>query len=249
MSTKKSKSVPKQIQAQLEFYLSESNLRNDKFLQKQADSLQNFFIDLDVFLTFGKMIALKATRNMIVEAAEKSKKICIDPSKTRIGPVESPFVKDDTSLDRTIYIDKFYRDHDHDSLRKLLSQFGKVTLVSLPRFDSTRHFKGFGFVEFENPEAAREAMRAINQRHKNDQNGIESMRAMMKKLWLVLKTKMNETLINPAAILNNTTRVEGKSEKRRFEEASMELEEALELTAKVRRISPSNEECNVIDQQ
>ena len=54
MSTKKSKSVPKQIQAQLEFYLSESNLRNDKFLQKQADSLQNFFIDLDVFLTFGK---------------------------------------------------------------------------------------------------------------------------------------------------------------------------------------------------
>lgn len=33
-----------------------------------------------------------------MEAAEKSPKIRFDPGKTRIGPVESPFMRDDTSL-------------------------------------------------------------------------------------------------------------------------------------------------------
>lgn len=152
-------------------------------------------------------------------------------------------------VDRTIYIDKFHCDHDHDTLRHLLSEFGKVTLVSLPRFDSTRQFKGFGFVEFENPEAAREAMITICQRLKDNQNSRDSMRAMMKKTWLDLKAKMNEILImNPASLLDTTTAEEVKNVKRTYEVACMESETGPIPSAKVRKIDSSDEDLDASNQ-
>ena len=48
------KSKRKRLQRQLEFYLSESNLRQDKFLQQAMDD--NGFVPAHVFLSFNKYV-------------------------------------------------------------------------------------------------------------------------------------------------------------------------------------------------
>ena len=46
------KSLRKRIQRQLEFYLSDSNLRQDKFLQQHLDD--DGLLAIEVFLSFNK---------------------------------------------------------------------------------------------------------------------------------------------------------------------------------------------------
>lgn len=48
------KSQRKRLQRQLEFYLSESNLRQDKFLQQTMD--EQGFVPVHVFLSFNKCV-------------------------------------------------------------------------------------------------------------------------------------------------------------------------------------------------
>lgn len=50
------KSQRKRLQRQLEFYLSESNLRQDKFLQQAMD--EQGFVPARVFLSFNKWVRL-----------------------------------------------------------------------------------------------------------------------------------------------------------------------------------------------
>lgn len=48
------KSLRKRLQRQLEFYLSESNLRQDKFLRQNMD--ERGFIPVRLFLSFNKCV-------------------------------------------------------------------------------------------------------------------------------------------------------------------------------------------------
>lgn len=50
-----SKTLRRRLQRQLEFYLSESNLRQDKFLQQSMDA--QGFVAIDAFVSFNKCVA------------------------------------------------------------------------------------------------------------------------------------------------------------------------------------------------
>ncbi|POM64870.1 Hypothetical protein PHPALM_19547, partial [Phytophthora palmivora] len=78
------KSQRKRLQRQLEFYLSESNLRHDKFLQQAMD--EQGFVPARVFLSFNKLKALKATERMILDEADKSSMIRVDHARSCIAP-------------------------------------------------------------------------------------------------------------------------------------------------------------------
>lgn len=108
------KSLRKRLQRQLEFYLSESNLRQDKFLQQNMD--EHGYIPVHLLLTFNKCVvtwrdrfglpiafsaltivtvvlrlkALKATERMVLEAAEKSVSIRVDRASASIAPAILP---------------------------------------------------------------------------------------------------------------------------------------------------------------
>ncbi|CAI5720102.1 unnamed protein product [Hyaloperonospora brassicae] len=182
------KSQRKRLQRQLEFYLSESNLRQDKFLQQAMDD--DGFVPAHVFLSFNKLKVLKATESMIMEEADKSSVLRVDRSTSCIAPNRMPkeIDHDDDINTRTIYIENVSATDDHDSLRRVFAVFGRVNLVSLPRFSHNRKFKGFGFVEFADVLAADKAVvssSVLNQR---------GIRVMRKTRWLDMKEQLKHQL-------------------------------------------------------
>ncbi|GMF18143.1 unnamed protein product [Phytophthora fragariaefolia] len=92
---------------------------------------------------------------------------------------------------RTIYIDSFGPTDDHDSLRRTFSKFGKVNLVSLPRFPQSKKFKGFGFVEFSEQSSAEEAVT------KSSGADLRGIRVMSKGRWLEMKEQLKLRLSSP----------------------------------------------------
>lgn len=100
---------------------------------------------------------MKITLSTLQNAISKSKLIHLSPEKLRVARNTALPEIDDTD-DRSLYLESFPAESDHDSLRRLYSKYGKVLHVSLPR-DSHREFKGFGFIEFATIEAMEEAIR------------------------------------------------------------------------------------------
>ncbi|GAB9474226.1 hypothetical protein Gpo141_00011361 [Globisporangium polare] len=182
------KTLRTRLQRQLEFYLSASNLRQDKFLQQSMD--EQGFVPVALFLAFNKLKAMKATEKMVRDAVAKSSLIRMSADQSAIAPVELPFDTEDTSQERTVYIENFGVEDDHDSLRKRLSKFGKVNLVSMPRFPQSKRFKGFAFVEFASTQAA-EALVAAALATDPELHGV---RAMPKVQWQELKQQLKEQL-------------------------------------------------------
>ncbi|POM79740.1 Hypothetical protein PHPALM_2519 [Phytophthora palmivora] len=174
------KSQRKRLQRQLEFYLSESNLRHDKFLQQAMD--EQGFVPARVFLSFNKLKALKATERMILDEGSTSSLVGPAPygwvCTQQCGTVAG---QDHEADARTIYIDSFSATDDHDSLRRTFTKFGKVSLVSLPRFPQSKKFKGFGFVEFSERTAAVEAVA------RSSDADLRGIRVMSKTRWLEMK--------------------------------------------------------------
>lgn len=167
------KPLRKRLQRQLEFYLSASNLRQDKFLQQHMDA--DGFLAIDLFLSFRKCVvdgACNPTLSILthdrffsvgssssrprsawcwmqlsspMRSARTSSRCA---SRRRRCPVWKTTAKSqvvrpcvpfiwilgltttirlcDWSAERTIYIEAFSVEHDHDSLRQLLARFGKV---------------------------------------------------------------------------------------------------------------------------
>ncbi|TDH68474.1 hypothetical protein CCR75_008681 [Bremia lactucae] len=186
-STSTRKSLRKQIKRQLEFYLSESNLRQDKFLQKAMDEMG--FVPVSVILSFNKLKGLNATERMILDEADKSPMIRVDRVKCCIAPkIFLETSQGDEADARTIYFDNFCATDDHDSLRRVFARFGKVTLVTLPRFRLSKKFKGFGFVEFADQTAAENAAaESLNL----DLRGI---RVLSKTRWIQMKEDLKRQL-------------------------------------------------------
>ncbi|KAG1693386.1 hypothetical protein DVH05_023471 [Phytophthora capsici] len=126
---------------------------------------------------------------MILDEANKSPAIQVDRARFCIGPKVVPVAGQNQEADsRTIYIDNFSAADDHDSLRRTFAKFGKVNLVSLPRFQQSKKFKGFGFVEFSDPSAADKAAAASSD---VDLGGI---RVMTKTRWIGMKEQLKHQL-------------------------------------------------------
>lgn len=193
----------KSIQHQLEFYLSESNYRKDKYLQQHTT--EDGLLDLHMFLTFQRMKALEVTLPALQKAASKSKFLTL-VNHTYVGTSNPPLndirLVDPTEASRTVYIENYNPDEmTHDSLRQMFSRFGKVTHVSLPKSkvldskSSQTQYKGFGFLEFEQAEAATLAVKHHSKQMKEN-NRLESfenqLKVVMKSTWLEWKSSFKE---------------------------------------------------------
>jgi hypothetical protein len=153
---------------------------------------------------------------MILDEADKSSAIRVDRARACIAPKVVPAAGQDvdagaiaiasmtptrpsyltpleplaaTTDARTVYIDSFSATDDHDSLRRTFAKFGKVNLVSLPRFSQSKKFKGFGFVEFSERSAADEAAAA-----KTSDADLRGIRVMTKTRWLEMKEQLKHQL-------------------------------------------------------
>lgn len=157
---KRRKGAYRRLVAQMEFYFSDANLRLSKFLAKiyAADP----WVPIQTFLSFNKVGALltelevgEEEESSQVAEVEKALRVIASPvlqlsedgkKVTRVNPFK-PADKEQVEA-RTIYVENLPSDADHESLKKLFSDFGEVVYVSIPRFPSSRRSKGFAFVEF-----------------------------------------------------------------------------------------------------
>ncbi|OQS05636.1 hypothetical protein THRCLA_02270 [Thraustotheca clavata] len=185
-------SIKKRVQKQMEFYLSSSNLRNDKFLQQSMD--EDGFIELSVFLSFNRLKALGATERIVRGAVEKSSLLILSDNGAYVRPKELPNEQDDDSIERTIYIENFPSGSDHDSLRKLFARFGKVKLVSMPRFQGSKKFKGFAFIEFASVDAVATALETLKRDKKDENAPTKGISGMAKARWVTLRDSLKEQM-------------------------------------------------------
>ena len=156
---KRRKVMYRRLVKQLEFYLSDANLRQSKFLLPiyQSDPM----ILLSTFLTFnrvasmlGEIVGEKADQTIRMAeltralSVVESDTILLSECQTKVYR-KTPFTPTlPSQMDScTIYVENLPAEADHDYLRSFFSSYGEIQYVSLPKFRSARS-KGFAFVEF-----------------------------------------------------------------------------------------------------
>ena len=156
---KRKKGVYRKIVGQIEFYLSDANLRHSKFLLPiyQKDP----WIPLKLLLTFNKVASMLSEimdpeSSDVVKVAELEKALSyVESNEIKLSDCKSKvtrrndFVPSSSSdIDsRTIYAENLPPDADHDFIRSVFVPYGEVVYVSMPKFKSGRS-KGFAFIEF-----------------------------------------------------------------------------------------------------
>lgn len=143
----------------MEFYFSDANLRQSKFLLPLYQN--DPWITISTFLTFNRVASmlveiLGENVEQDIRVAELVKAISVVDSttivlsdcKTKVGR-QAPFVPAlPTQVDSaTIYVENLPAEVDHEHLRTTFSAYGDVLYVSLPKYKSGRS-KGFAFIEF-----------------------------------------------------------------------------------------------------
>ena len=160
---KRKKGIYRMLVKQLEFYFSDANLRQSKFLTSLYN--QDPWIKLSIFLTFNKVASM--LKDILGENADdlakitelqkalqfvKSDSIILSECNTLVSR-KHPFTSVSASnVDKcTLYVENLPLDADHDYVRNNFSSYGTVLYVSLPKFKSGKS-KGFAFVEFDSPD-------------------------------------------------------------------------------------------------
>eukprot|EP00923_Selenidium_pygospionis_P030766 GHVN01054580.1.p1 GENE.GHVN01054580.1~~GHVN01054580.1.p1 ORF type:complete len:142 (+),score=9.47 GHVN01054580.1:102-527(+) len=134
-----------QIQQNLEFYMSDGNLRQDQYLRALMESESCVsWLHAKCFASFPLMGRLGATDAEITQAANTSEVLEGDMSLMMIRR-RLPLPPSDSSLDRkTVYVEGIPKHHpkvDHQLIGELFSTFGVLERVRLPRHKKSGGFK------------------------------------------------------------------------------------------------------------
>jgi len=107
--------------------------------------------------------AITQSVDAVRSALQSSEVVEVHPSEPKVR--KRGFSLSSHEADRrTVYVEGFPMNADHDWLRNEFSRVGEVTLVSMPRHAKTRKFKGFAFVEFTSVEDAGRACQEFSKR-------------------------------------------------------------------------------------
>lgn len=84
--------------------------------------------------------------------------LALSEDGTKVRRITQIIRKENTD-ECTVYIQNLPPDADHEMLSSILSQYGPVAYVSVPRYHHNRKIKGFAFVEFDTPETANNCLK------------------------------------------------------------------------------------------
>ncbi|KAI1208056.1 uncharacterized protein F4807DRAFT_433017 [Annulohypoxylon truncatum] len=153
---------PKAIRWQVEFYFSDSNLPNDKFLWKKTDGSNNKPVPLSLICSFARMRRFKPY-SAVVEALKTSSRLVLEGPEgeetiRRKEPCEPSDEMSRKIEDRTTYIKGFGEESKSAQfdIENFVSQFGEINAVRLRRDEEAKDkvFKGSIFVEWVDEETA-----------------------------------------------------------------------------------------------
>jgi RNA recognition motif-containing protein len=161
------------LQNQIEFYFSDVNLINDKFLKNLMKGDTDQGVDLKILLDFNKIKSLlqdvedeKEKIKYVKKAIENSKKLKILNNKkvVRAEKFDEKKMNLKEIDNQIIYVENIPNSVmiTHEILKEIFSKHGKVLHVSIPKFSENKQLKGFAFITFENPSEADKAIREGN---------------------------------------------------------------------------------------
>lgn len=163
---KKKRSRVKQLLAevkkQVEFWFSDVNLHKDRFMKNIIEQSRDGYVDISVLTSFNRMKKLTKDVKLIARALKNSAIVEVNLQGTHVRR-KDPLGESPKDVDnRTVYVELLPKSVTHVWLERVFSKCGNVVYVSIPRYRSTGHPKGFAFVEFETEEQARKAIEMLN---------------------------------------------------------------------------------------
>lgn len=161
-----------QIQEQLEYYFSDSNIANNPSFKKLMQQSHDGFIPVDTFLKYNRFIELNTSSEEIIDAAKQSNILQVNDDNQKIKRIKK-YVEDPKRKDRMVYINGFDDNETLENLYNLFSNsFGIINRVSMHHIkdnNNYRIFKGSVVVELESIEQANRivAMKYFNYKGNN----------------------------------------------------------------------------------
>ncbi|XP_001949188.2 la-related protein 7 [Acyrthosiphon pisum] len=160
---KRKKQLYTDLKKQIEFYLSDANLRKDRYFGNLMQTSQ--CISIDTFLNCNKIKSLTKNPEDIIKAIENSSVLSVSDCKSniyRIKPIEEKTPED---VERcTVYVEQLPPKADHDWIKSMFEKYGNVAYISLPKFKSGT-IKRFAFIEFDDEESAIKVLKEYKKLH------------------------------------------------------------------------------------
>ncbi|XP_061921931.1 la-related protein 7-like [Entelurus aequoreus] len=151
-----------EVKKQVEFWFGDANLSKDRFLKKLIDEAEDGYVDICVLASFNRMKKLTSDTKLIARALKNSSVVQVNLEGNKVRR-QQPIGDVSNDVDsRTVYVELLPKDVTHSWIEKVFSKCGSVLYVSIPRYKTTGHSKGFAFVEFETSEQASKAIEMLN---------------------------------------------------------------------------------------
>jgi lupus La protein len=143
---------------QFEFYFSDSNLPNDKFLRSQVANNMEGYVSLDVICNFKRILDITKDRELIIKALSHSKILQVDKDGKNVRRT-TPLPETNSMTEKTLYVKGLPSDSTIESIEAIFKGF-TVSCVRLRRNKETKEFKGSAFVEFSTQEEVDAAIKS-----------------------------------------------------------------------------------------
>lgn len=160
---------------QVEYYFSDENLQNDKFLMNYVTKDKDGFVPISVIASFKKMKKLAPDRPLIVAALKESSLLVLSSSKKkvkRLHPLPFNEVKDPQLC--TVLVENLPEDHSTENIRRIFCKAGKIKNICIRDTNVSREPKNLtiaekllsgklhALVEYETVESAEKAVITLN---------------------------------------------------------------------------------------
>jgi len=142
------------IKDQMEYYFSDDNFRDDKFLRAKVAEDADGFVPLEVFMTFKKIKSMTSDASLLPRALEDSEELELSEDLTAVRRTH-PLPEDDDRESRTVYAKgPFPGDASLEKLRDWASLAGEVSRLDMRRMkNKEKSFKGSVFIVYAKSES------------------------------------------------------------------------------------------------
>lgn len=148
------------LKKQMEFYFSDVNISKDRFMNNLLQ--ESPYVDLTVFLNFNKIKSMTTKVKDIANALQTSELLKVTEDGTKVFRTTQPQQKENSD-ECTIYVEQIPVDADHSWLIDIFQAYGPIDYVSIPRYKRSHKNKGFAFVEFKDPDSAKNALATFSE--------------------------------------------------------------------------------------
>ncbi|KAG8385296.1 hypothetical protein BUALT_Bualt03G0027200 [Buddleja alternifolia] len=160
---------------QVEYYFSDENLPNDKFLMKYVSKNVEGFVPIGVIASFRKMKKLTRETSVIVAALKESAFVVVSSNGKkvkRLHPLPLAEVKDPMTC--TVLVENLPGDHSVENLRRVFGEAGNIKNITIRDPHDAREQRNctvaeklisgrlHALVEYDTVEAAEKAVATLN---------------------------------------------------------------------------------------